>query len=292
MRSMGGDNRWRWWAPSGAEAGVVVVVWRGPRSAHGSVWLGLDGEPGSLALGARGSLGRALLHGLLAPAPAPRHHHLYTAPNTGSLPPSPADSGVSDVESSSSGAGSAEELKARLQPPPPAPFPAPFLPFYPHHQLASSLQHHVATHTRPPGTAQQYEYWSEPVVRRRRLRAASAQLFDIAQGQCSEYKDAKNGSRGGVRAARDVRASDVVCTPRARDATADAYEATTFDCAMCRLNKIPSRHAAGFRRRPTPLSTIGTDQIICTTQTAALPPHPAHTSLSKYSRRNGRRGSE
>ncbi|XP_014355477.2 ecdysone-induced protein 74EF isoform X2 [Papilio machaon] len=110
----------------------------------------MDGEPGTLALGARGSLGRALLHGLLAPAPAPRHHHLYTAPNTGSLPPSPADSGVSDVESSSSGAGSAEELKARLQPPPPAPFPAPFLPFYPHHQLASSLQHHVATHTRPP----------------------------------------------------------------------------------------------------------------------------------------------
>ncbi|XP_014355461.2 ecdysone-induced protein 74EF isoform X1 [Papilio machaon] len=110
----------------------------------------VDGEPGTLALGARGSLGRALLHGLLAPAPAPRHHHLYTAPNTGSLPPSPADSGVSDVESSSSGAGSAEELKARLQPPPPAPFPAPFLPFYPHHQLASSLQHHVATHTRPP----------------------------------------------------------------------------------------------------------------------------------------------
>ncbi|OWR48949.1 transcription factor E74 isoform B [Danaus plexippus plexippus] len=42
----------------------------------------LDGEPTSLTLGARGSLGRALLHGLLAPAPAPRHP-LYTAPNTG-----------------------------------------------------------------------------------------------------------------------------------------------------------------------------------------------------------------
>ncbi|XP_068629235.1 ecdysone-induced protein 74EF-like isoform X2 [Battus philenor] len=110
----------------------------------------MDAEPGALALGARGSLGRALLHGLLAPAPAPRHHHLYTAPNTGSLPPSPADSGVSDVESSSSGAGSAEELKARLQPPPPAPFHAPFLPFYQHHQIATSLQHHVAAHPRPP----------------------------------------------------------------------------------------------------------------------------------------------
>ncbi|XP_063373725.1 ecdysone-induced protein 74EF isoform X3 [Cydia amplana] len=67
----------------------------------------------------------------------------------GSLPPSPADSGVSDVESSSSGAGSAEELKARLQPPP-APY-APFLPFYQHHQIAS-LQHH-ATHPRPPAGA-------------------------------------------------------------------------------------------------------------------------------------------
>lgn len=69
----------------------------------------------------------------------------------GSLPPSPADSGVSDVESSSSGAGSAEELKARLQPPPPAPFHTPFLPFYPHHQIASTLQQHAAAHPRPPG---------------------------------------------------------------------------------------------------------------------------------------------
>ncbi|XP_059051402.1 uncharacterized protein LOC131846178 isoform X1 [Achroia grisella] len=107
------------------------------------------GEPAGLRLGARGSLGQALLHGLLAPAPAARHH-LYTAPNTGSLPPSPADSGVSDVESSSSGAGSAEELKARLQPPPPAPFHTPFLPFYQHHQIASTLQHHAAAHPRPP----------------------------------------------------------------------------------------------------------------------------------------------
>ncbi|XP_050663647.1 ecdysone-induced protein 74EF-like isoform X2 [Leptidea sinapis] len=115
---------------------------------------GVDGEPTGLTLGARGSLGRALLHGLLAPTPAPRHH-LYTAPNNGSLPPSPADSGVSDVESSSSGAGSAEELKARLQPQPapaPPPFHAPFLPFYQQHQLASSLQHHVV-HPRPPGLA-------------------------------------------------------------------------------------------------------------------------------------------
>ncbi|NP_001037444.1 ecdysone-induced protein 74EF isoform X3 [Bombyx mandarina] len=105
---------------------------------------GVNGEPTGLALGAR-----ALLHGLLAPSPSVRHHPLYTAPNTGSLPPSPADSGVSDVESSSSGAGSAEDLKTRLQPPPPAPFHAPFLPFYQHHQIASTLQH-AAAHPRPP----------------------------------------------------------------------------------------------------------------------------------------------
>lgn len=36
----------------------------------------------------------------------------------GSLPPSPADSGVSDVDSSSSGHTSNDELKARLQPTP------------------------------------------------------------------------------------------------------------------------------------------------------------------------------
>ncbi|KAH9641972.1 hypothetical protein HF086_010484, partial [Spodoptera exigua] len=106
-----------------------------------------DGEPAGLPLSTRSSLSRALL--LLAPGPTARHH-LYTAPNTGSLPPSPADSGVSDVESSSSGAGSAEELKARLQPPPPAPFHAPFLPFYQHHQIANTLQHHATAHPRPP----------------------------------------------------------------------------------------------------------------------------------------------
>lgn len=36
----------------------------------------------------------------------------------GSLPPSPADSGVSDVDSSSSGHTSNDETKARLQPTP------------------------------------------------------------------------------------------------------------------------------------------------------------------------------
>ncbi|XP_030031650.1 ecdysone-induced protein 74EF isoform X2 [Manduca sexta] len=104
----------------------------------------VNNEPAVLPLNAR-----ALLNGLLTPSSV-RHHSLYSVPNTGSLPPSPADSGVSDVESSSSGAGSAEELKARLQPPPPTPFHTPFLPFYPNHHIASTLQHHAAAHPRPP----------------------------------------------------------------------------------------------------------------------------------------------
>lgn len=66
---------------------------------------------------------RALLHGILS-GQHPNLHHahaLITAPRTystttGSLPPSPADSGVSDVDSSSSGHTSTDELKARLQP--------------------------------------------------------------------------------------------------------------------------------------------------------------------------------
>ncbi|XP_063909171.1 ecdysone-induced protein 74EF isoform X1 [Zophobas morio] len=43
-------------------------------------------------------------------------YHPTTTGTTGSLPPSPADSGVSDVDSSSSGHTSTDELKARLQP--------------------------------------------------------------------------------------------------------------------------------------------------------------------------------
>ncbi|XP_065199783.1 ecdysone-induced protein 74EF isoform X2 [Planococcus citri] len=79
---------------------------------------------------------KALLHGILS-----HHHHSsqvaaaaahllgYTGTTTattttGSLPPSPADSGVSDVDSSSSGHGSNDELRARLQPP---------LHIHPHH---------------------------------------------------------------------------------------------------------------------------------------------------------------
>ncbi|XP_055704108.1 ecdysone-induced protein 74EF isoform X1 [Phlebotomus papatasi] len=68
---------------------------------------------------------RQLLHGLLSGAPihsAPYHRN-YSTSSTGSLPPSPADSGVSDVDSSSSGGQPAcsEELKARLGMPPHCP---------------------------------------------------------------------------------------------------------------------------------------------------------------------------
>lgn len=44
----------------------------------------VDGKPAGLPLSARGSLERAMLHSLLAPAPTARHH-LYTAPNTGNV---------------------------------------------------------------------------------------------------------------------------------------------------------------------------------------------------------------
>lgn len=40
----------------------------------------------------------------------------FSSPVPGSLPPSPADSGVSDVDSSSSGHTSTDELRLRLQP--------------------------------------------------------------------------------------------------------------------------------------------------------------------------------
>ncbi|XP_062540467.1 ecdysone-induced protein 74EF-like isoform X2 [Armigeres subalbatus] len=62
---------------------------------------------------------RPLLHGLLSGthiSQAPYHSRGYSTSSTGSLPPSPADSGVSDVDSSSSGGQPAcsDELKARL----------------------------------------------------------------------------------------------------------------------------------------------------------------------------------
>ncbi|KAL9701637.1 hypothetical protein quinque_005078 [Culex quinquefasciatus] len=62
---------------------------------------------------------RPLLHGLLSGThipQAPYHSRGYSTSSTGSLPPSPADSGVSDVDSSSSGGQPAcsDELKARL----------------------------------------------------------------------------------------------------------------------------------------------------------------------------------
>ncbi|XP_073994187.1 ecdysone-induced protein E74 isoform X2 [Rhodnius prolixus] len=60
---------------------------------------------------------KALLHGILSQHHAAALIASYTASNTGSLPPSPADSGVSDVDSSSSGHTSNDELRARLQPP-------------------------------------------------------------------------------------------------------------------------------------------------------------------------------
>ncbi|XP_017471805.1 PREDICTED: ecdysone-induced protein 74EF-like [Rhagoletis zephyria] len=59
---------------------------------------------------------RPLLHNLLSGGSIHNsHHRTYGAPTTGSFPPSPADSGVSDVDSSSSGGQPcSDEIKARL----------------------------------------------------------------------------------------------------------------------------------------------------------------------------------
>ncbi|KAG5678078.1 hypothetical protein PVAND_007780 [Polypedilum vanderplanki] len=62
---------------------------------------------------------RPLLHGLLSGTHISQasYHRGYSSSSTGSLPPSPADSGVSDVDSSSSGNGQpicSDEIKARL----------------------------------------------------------------------------------------------------------------------------------------------------------------------------------
>ncbi|CAD7083526.1 unnamed protein product [Hermetia illucens] len=67
---------------------------------------------------------RPLLHNLLSGAPIhpTPYHRSYCTSSTGSLPPSPADSGVSDVDSSSSGGQPcSDELKARLGLPPHCP---------------------------------------------------------------------------------------------------------------------------------------------------------------------------
>lgn len=67
---------------------------------------------------------------------------------SGSLPPSPADSGVSDVDSSSSGHASTDELKARLQPS--ALGPQSPLGYHPHQQQFLTPYHY------PPGHGQNH----------------------------------------------------------------------------------------------------------------------------------------
>ncbi|XP_037943328.1 ecdysone-induced protein 74EF isoform X3 [Teleopsis dalmanni] len=66
---------------------------------------------------------RPLLHNLLSGGPIHNaHHRNYNTATTGSFPPSPADSGVSDVDSSSSGGQPcSDEVKARLGLPPHCP---------------------------------------------------------------------------------------------------------------------------------------------------------------------------
>ncbi|XP_072390594.1 uncharacterized protein Eip74EF isoform X1 [Diabrotica undecimpunctata] len=70
---------------------------------------------------------------------------------TGSLPPSPADSGVSDVDSSSSGHTSTDELKARLQPS----IHSPVGTLFPRHPFSWNNTHHGQ---RPPSHMSQQFY--------------------------------------------------------------------------------------------------------------------------------------
>ncbi|XP_077287310.1 ecdysone-induced protein E74 isoform X2 [Arctopsyche grandis] len=124
---------------------------------------------------------KALLHGLLSAPTHPHHAHhhhqhmqhahalltqhrtnQYTTTSNGSLPPSPADSGVSDVESSSSGHASTDEAaKARLAAPlhllPPfysAPAPAPRAPAPPPPHLLH--HHHNFAPGRPHASGESY----------------------------------------------------------------------------------------------------------------------------------------
>ncbi|XP_057665700.1 ecdysone-induced protein 74EF isoform X2 [Diorhabda carinulata] len=75
---------------------------------------------------------------------------------TGSLPPSPADSGVSDVDSSSSGHTSTDELKARLQPS----IHSPVGTLFPRHPFSwNNAPHHGQ---RPPNHMSQQFYQPFP----------------------------------------------------------------------------------------------------------------------------------
>ncbi|XP_021942781.1 ecdysone-induced protein 74EF isoform X2 [Zootermopsis nevadensis] len=108
---------------------------------------------------------KVLLHGAIGQHPHLAHRTTaYTTSTTGSLPPSPADSGVSDVDSSSSGHTSNDELKARLQltpgpaartPDSPGPGHHGFLaPYYHHHhhqhQVQSTVHQSRSSHHQPP----------------------------------------------------------------------------------------------------------------------------------------------
>uniref|UniRef100_A0A1B6LV14 ETS domain-containing protein n=1 Tax=Graphocephala atropunctata TaxID=36148 RepID=A0A1B6LV14_9HEMI len=107
---------------------------------------------------------KALLHGILSQHHAAAALLNYNHSNTGSLPPSPADSGVSDVDSSSSGHTSNDELRARLQPTnqvsscwrspesPSSLYPQHFLAPYYHHQVARPHHPSAAAQPRPPLT--------------------------------------------------------------------------------------------------------------------------------------------
>lgn len=79
---------------------------------------------------------------------------------TGSLPPSPADSGVSDVDSSSSGHTSTDELKARLNPPGLGPHSP--LGYHPSQQQFLTPYHYPPGHAQPHRNHIQHHYPVRP----------------------------------------------------------------------------------------------------------------------------------
>lgn len=78
----------------------------------------------------------------------------------GSLPPSPADSGVSDVDSSSSGHTSTDELKARLNPSGLGPHSP--LGYHPSQQQFLTPYHYPPGHGQPHRSHMQHHYPVRP----------------------------------------------------------------------------------------------------------------------------------
>jgi len=139
----------------------------------------------------------------------------YTTGSTGSLPPSPADSGVSDVDSSSSGHTSNDETKARLQPTPvpiahtpESPSPghggvSPYLssPYYPssRHPYSLARQHQSDNYMFGNLSSQQYCDLTSPTTPTFPLHSAlgGQGLSNVGPGNSPSSPNLLNGHQGG-----------------------------------------------------------------------------------------------